>query len=69
MMMQLLNHGEKGDKTYQEVAPWLEMAYFGGLLGQLEVSAPLLDSKSAPSPPSVIAVDMPSIVVDKTHRP
>ena len=64
--MQLLNNGEQGRKTYQEVVPWLEMAYFGGFLGQLEVSSSASDGRSALC--SDIVVGMPSMVVE-TYGP
>ncbi|CAM9306503.1 unnamed protein product, partial [Laminaria digitata] len=31
----LLNNGEQGEKMYSEVVPWLEAAYFGGLLADI----------------------------------
>ena len=37
-LAQLRNKGEQGDKTYAEMVPWLETAFFGGFLAGIEVT-------------------------------
>lgn len=70
-LTQLLNNGEQGEKTYAEAVPWLETAYFGGVLAGIEVSTSLPSAGAPPSPPlPVIVFGMPQTVLQtyEIHR-